>query len=88
MNLFRASRTNSQRGGGCLNILLFPATLIGYLIWIAKGVLPGRGSGVSGAEHGPLSARWFEHHLGTRQDEPANRLMMVVFHHPGPTTTS
>lgn len=27
---------------------------------------------------GPLSARWFQHHLSTRQDEPANRLMMVV----------
>ena len=61
-----------------LNVLLSPITLVGYAIWVGKGVLGRRGSGVSGSAQGPLSARWFAHQLGTRPDEPANRLMPVV----------
>ena len=61
-----------------LSILLFPVSLIGYVIWVGKSILSGRGSGVSGTAQGPLSARFFEHGLGTREDEPAARLMMVV----------
>jgi methyltransferase (TIGR00027 family) len=60
-----------------LSILLFPVSLIGYLIVIGKGLLSGR-SGVSTTAQGPLSARWVEHNLGTRKDEPANRLMMQL----------
>jgi Leucine carboxyl methyltransferase len=60
-----------------LGVLLFPVTLIGYVIWVSKTILTGRGSGVSRTAQGPLSARWFMHQLGTRQDEPSNRLMMV-----------
>ena len=59
-----------------LSVLLFPVTVIGYVIWVGKALLTGRGSGVSGTAQGPLSARFFEHKLGTREDEPANRLMM------------
>jgi methyltransferase (TIGR00027 family) len=58
-------------------ILLFPVTLLGYVLWIVKA-FAGRKSGVSRTAQGPLSARWLQHHLGTRRDEPANRLMMVV----------
>lgn len=58
-------------------ILLFPATLIGYLLWVTK-IYAGRTSGVSGTAQGPLSARWFLHRLGTRCDEPAHRLLMVL----------
>jgi methyltransferase (TIGR00027 family) len=61
-----------------LSILLLPLTLLGYVIWVGKALLTGRKSGVSGTAQGPLSARWFQHHLGTRRDEPANRLMMVL----------
>jgi len=61
-----------------LNVLLSPITLVGYAIWVGKGVLGRRGSGVSGSAQGPLSARWFAHQLGTRPDEPANRLMPMV----------
>ena len=61
-----------------LSVLLFPITLVGYLIWVAKALFAGRGSGISGTAQGPLSARWFAHNLGTRSDEPANRLLMVV----------
>ncbi len=60
-----------------LSVLLFPVTLLGYVIWIGS-LLAGRGSGVSATAQGPLSARWFEHNLGTREDEPADRLMMVL----------
>jgi methyltransferase (TIGR00027 family) len=61
-----------------LFVLLFPVTLIGYAIWVGKLLLAGRKSGVSGTAQGPLSARWFQHRLGTRRDEPSNRLMMVL----------
>ncbi|MFN8443493.1 MAG: SAM-dependent methyltransferase [Caldilineaceae bacterium] len=61
-----------------LNIVLFPVTLLGYVIWVGKLLLIGRRSGVSGTAQGPLSARWFMHNLGTRQDEAANRLLLAV----------
>jgi methyltransferase (TIGR00027 family) len=61
-----------------LNVLLFPVTLVGYVIWVGKGLLTGRGSGVSATAQGPLSARFFQHKLGVREDEPASRLMLVL----------
>ena len=61
-----------------LGVLLFPVTLTGYVIWAGGALLAGRGSGVSGTAQGPLSARFFEHKLGTRQDDPAYRLMMAL----------
>src|ERR1051325_8306056 len=61
-----------------LNILLFPVTLIGLVIWIGKLIFSGSKSGVSTTAQGPLSARWTAHNLGTRSDEPANRLMRVL----------
>ncbi len=61
-----------------LSVLLFPVTLLGYVIWVGGALLTGRASGVSGTAQGPLSARFFEHKLGTRQDEAANRLMMAL----------
>ncbi len=54
-----------------LNVLLFPVTLIGYVIWVGKALLAGRGSGVSSTAQGPLSARFFQHKLGIREDDPA-----------------
>ena len=38
----------------------------------------GRKSAVSGTALAPLTGRWLLHNLGTRQDEPANRLMMAM----------
>jgi hypothetical protein len=61
-----------------LSVLLFPVTLIGYLTWVGKVILTGRMSGVSGTAQGPLSARWFMHRLGTREDEPSSRLLMLL----------
>jgi len=61
-----------------ITVLLFPVSVAGYVLWIGKAFLTGRGSGVSGTAQGPLSARWFQHNLGVRQDEPSNRLMMML----------
>jgi methyltransferase (TIGR00027 family) len=56
---------------------LFPITVTGYVIWVGNAFL-GNKSGVSGTAQSPLFARWLEHNYGTRPDEPANRLMMVI----------
>jgi methyltransferase (TIGR00027 family) len=60
-----------------LNIVLFPITLLGYVLWTGSLLLRQRG-GVSATALGPLSARWFAHSLGTRPDEPAARLLRVL----------
>ncbi len=58
-------------------VLLFPAILAGYLLWVGK-LYAGRRSGVSGTAQGPLSARWFQHRIGIRRDEPAHRMLMAL----------
>lgn len=60
-----------------LNLLLLPVTLLGYVIWISC-LLIRRRSGVSATAQGPLSARWLQHRLGIRDDEPAYRLLMAL----------
>jgi methyltransferase (TIGR00027 family) len=57
--------------------VLSPAILVGYVLWIVKA-FAGRKAGVSATAQGPLSARWFQHMLGVRSDEPAHRLMMAL----------
>jgi hypothetical protein len=56
-------------------VLLSPAMLVGYVLWVGK-LFAGRRSGVSGTAQGPLSARGFQHRLGIRPDEPADRLLL------------
>jgi len=58
------------------NILLFPFTLLGYVINVAY--LSRRTLGVSTMAQAPLSDRWVQHHLGVREDEAANRLMTAL----------
>jgi methyltransferase (TIGR00027 family) len=60
-----------------LNILLFPITLIGYVL-MSVSFYAGRKSAVSGTALAPLIGRWLLHNLGSRQDEPTNRLMMAL----------
>jgi methyltransferase (TIGR00027 family) len=60
-----------------LTILLFPVSVAGYALWVSN-LFASRTPGVSITAQGPLSARWFEHMLGTRPDEPAYRLMRVL----------
>ncbi len=62
----------------CLNALLFPVTLTGYVLWTGKIIAAGRRSGISTTAQGPLAARFTEHMLGTREDEAARRLMTVL----------
>jgi methyltransferase (TIGR00027 family) len=61
-----------------LSVLLFPVSLLGYVILIAYLLTAGRKSGVSISAQGPLSARWSQHYLGVRQDEAAYRLMTAL----------
>jgi methyltransferase (TIGR00027 family) len=61
-----------------INILLFPVTFVGYVIWAGKTVRTSRGSGGSTSAQGPLSVRWSMHYLGTREDEPSSQLLMVL----------
>ena len=61
-----------------ITVLLFPVSLLGYVIWIGKGILPGSRSGVSFTAQSPLAARWAMHLMGTRRDEPADRLIPLV----------
>ncbi len=60
-----------------LNILLFPITLVGYVL-MSVSFYAGRKSDVSGTALAPLTGRWLLHNLGTRPDEPASRLMMAM----------
>ncbi len=60
-----------------INILLLPITAVGYVL-MSVSFLAGRKSAVSGTALAPLMGRWLLHNLGSRQDEPANRLMRVM----------
>lgn len=80
-NSQKAAPTNSLIGAivfYLLSILLLPVFVLGYLLWVGKLLLNRGKSGVSMTAQGPLSARWLQHHLGVRPDEPASRLLMVV----------
>ncbi|HOF89753.1 MAG TPA: class I SAM-dependent methyltransferase, partial [Armatimonadota bacterium] len=59
-----------------LNILWFPVTLLGYVLWIGKAYRVGRAAGVSTTAQSPLYARWAMHRLGVRHDEAAHRLLL------------
>jgi hypothetical protein len=61
-----------------VNVLLFPITLIGYVLWLARIYLGRRAGGASTTAQGPLSARAFMHQLGLRRDEAAYRLLMAL----------
>jgi hypothetical protein len=60
-----------------LMVVLFPVTLVGFVIWVGK-LLIARTPGVSTTAQGPLSARWTMHVLGVREDEAANRMLPMM----------
>jgi methyltransferase (TIGR00027 family) len=60
-----------------LSVLLFPITLLGYVIYVGA-LLAGRTAGVSSSAQAPLLGRWAQHHLGVRRDEPASRLLLAL----------
>src|SRR5438552_18698198 len=80
----RESPGNSARGlisavaFYIVSVLVFPVTLIGYVLLTVFYFLAVRSSGVSGIAHAPLMARWYQHGVRTRQDEPADRLLSAV----------
>jgi methyltransferase (TIGR00027 family) len=61
-----------------LTIILFPVSLLGYVITVIGMYLSGRGSGVSKTAQGLLSARYLQHLLGVRQDDASYRLMKIM----------
>src|SRR5262249_15079387 len=78
-----ASGCTAATGFYVINLLLFPITLIGYVIWLSKIYRRRRASGESISAQGPLSARAFMHTLGLRHDEAAYRLLMALPSTPG-----
>jgi len=58
-------------------VLLFPVFLLGYVIWIGT-MFARRTPSASATAQAPLFARWLTHHLGSRTDEGANRLLPVA----------
>jgi hypothetical protein len=67
-----------------LNLVLFPVTLLGYVIWVGKAIFSGRGSGVSGTAQGPLSARCTRgsrpHRRGSAHRDPSGRATRGAAH--------
>jgi len=82
MSEFNKNNQNYGRGAAlafnALSILMFPVMLVGYVIWVGGIMLRRQGSGVSATAQGPLTVRYTEHNVGTREDEAANRLLPVV----------
>ena len=68
-----------------LQIILLPFAAVGYAVFVAQSVAYGRRSGTSATVLASLYTRYMQHRLGTRLDEPAARLMMVMpgVSHPG-----
>jgi len=60
-----------------LSIVLFPVSLLGFVIWVGK-LLVAKPSGVSTSAQGPLSARWTMHTFGVRDDQAASRLLPIL----------
>jgi len=61
-----------------ISVLLFPISLLGYLIWVSKITFIKNKTNVSQTAQGPLFARWFMHKLGIRSDEPSHRLLTLL----------
>ena len=68
-----------------LQVILLPFAAAGYAVFVAQSVAYGRRSGTSATVLASLYTRYMQHRLGTRNDEPAARLMMVMpgVSHPG-----
>lgn len=61
-----------------LCLVLSPVILIGFMLQTMAAVSSRRKSDESVTAQAPLTARWLQHHLGTRRDEPAHRLVMAL----------
>ncbi|MCA0294196.1 MAG: SAM-dependent methyltransferase [Actinobacteria bacterium] len=61
-----------------ITVLLFPLSLIGYVLWVAAALSRTKRSGVSMTAQGPLSTRWAMHRFGVRSDPAADRIMPIL----------
>jgi methyltransferase (TIGR00027 family) len=61
-----------------IQVVLSPFAAVGYLIFVVRSFMVSRGSGVSETALASLYTRWMQHQLGTRLDEPCERLMAVL----------
>jgi methyltransferase (TIGR00027 family) len=61
-----------------IQIALLPIAAVGYVLWVVKIITFSRKSGASATVLASLYTRWMQHKLGTRRDEPCERLMMVL----------
>jgi methyltransferase (TIGR00027 family) len=61
-----------------VQVALLPVGTVGYLLGVPKLLLYSRRTAVSATILASLYARYMEHRLGTRPDEPAARLMRVM----------
>ncbi len=61
-----------------IQIVWAPIAILGYMFFVVKLLLQSRRSGVAATTFASLYTRWVQHHLGTRRDEPAIRLMMFL----------
>jgi len=52
-----------------IQVVLLPLTIIGYIFAVVKILLYSKKYGISATATNPLSARWFLHVLGKREDE-------------------
>ena len=66
-------KTGAAFASSVLGLVLFPVSLLGYVIWVGK-LLAAEPSGVSTSAQGQLSPRWTMHNFGVRDDQAANRL--------------
>ena len=61
-----------------IQIILLPIGAVGYVLFVVKLVTFSRRSGTSATVLASLYTRYMQHRLGTRRDEPCDRLMMVL----------
>jgi methyltransferase (TIGR00027 family) len=61
-----------------IQIILLPIGSVGYVLWVVKLIAYSRRSGASATVLASFYTRWMQHRLGTRRDEPCERLMAVM----------
>lgn len=59
-------------------VVLLPFAVAGYVIFVVKLVIYSSRSGTSATVLASLYTRYMQHKLGTRQDEPAERLLLAM----------
>jgi methyltransferase (TIGR00027 family) len=61
-----------------IQFVLSPVAMVGYVDFTVRSFLASRTSGVSETALASLYTRWMQHQLGTRFDQPCERLMRLL----------